>query len=236
MNLNRQLIISCEHAGNEVPEPYKHLFESDFDVLNTHRAIDIGAMELTGTISDKMRQEAYIHTVSRLLVDLNRSVDNPSIFSEFVSRQSDNLLNRLLEDYYQPHRNWVESRIAEVIGSGKQALHLSVHTFTPVLDGRVRDVDIGFLYDPERTGEKEFCRIWKQNLRAADGSLRLKMNRPYHGTMDGFSSALRKKYTGDQYLGIEIEVNQKFPQSAPAERWQQVQDSIARSLQAALKD
>ncbi len=52
--MSNNLIISCEHAGNEVPKEYRHLFEQDPEPLNTHRGVDIGALDLTKTIAKKM--------------------------------------------------------------------------------------------------------------------------------------------------------------------------------------
>jgi hypothetical protein len=38
----------------------------------------------------------------------------------------------------------------------------------------------------------------------------IRFNDPYKGTDDGFTTWLRKKYNDSEYIGIEIEVNQKF--------------------------
>jgi hypothetical protein len=38
------------------------------------------------------------------------------------------------------------------------------------------------------------------------------MNYPYQGKADGFTTTLRRKWPADSYVGIEIEVNQKWAQ------------------------
>ncbi len=94
-----QLIITCEHAGNEVPEEYKHLFRQDPEVLQTHRGIDIGALELTNTLAAKMQKEPYLHTLTRLLVDLNRSVQSPTLFSEYTQEQPLDVREEIFKNY-----------------------------------------------------------------------------------------------------------------------------------------
>lgn len=38
------LIITCEHASNKIPKNYHYLFaDADNDLMNTHKAYDIGA-------------------------------------------------------------------------------------------------------------------------------------------------------------------------------------------------
>jgi predicted N-formylglutamate amidohydrolase len=233
--MDRQLILTCEHAGNEVPREYRHLFEHSPEALETHRGIDIGALELTNTIAKKMEQEAYLHTVTRLLVDLNRSVQSPTLFSEFTRDVSLNVREDIFEKYYRPHREKVEKKIEEIISHGGQAIHVGVHTFTPIWNGREREVDVGFLYDPTREEEQNFCRSWKQELNACSSGLRLKINEPYRGTMDGFTTYLRRNYAGENYIGMEIEVNQRFTDRSLKEEWKELQANISESLQTTLE-
>ncbi|NGP90280.1 N-formylglutamate amidohydrolase [Fodinibius halophilus] len=234
--MESQMIISCEHAGNEVPNEYHHLFEHNTAPLKTHRGIDIGALKLANTIADEMEQESFLHTVTRLLVDLNRSVQSPTLFSEFTKEQPLSVREDIFESYYRPHRKKVKKRVREVIEGGKQAIHVGIHTFTPIWDGQERDVDVGFLFDPVRKGGQRFCEIWRRELNQRFDGLRLRMNQPYRGTMDGFITELRREYPENQYVGIEIEVNQRFACSVDKEEWKELQEEVANSLKAAYKD
>jgi predicted N-formylglutamate amidohydrolase len=233
--MSTKLLISCEHAGNDVPEEYEHLFAHDPETLQTHRGIDIGALKLTNTIADELGQEPYVHTITRLLVDLNRSVQSPTLFSEFTEQQPIEIREDIFTNYYRPHRQQVEERIQQIIDAGNRALHVGIHTFTPIWEGKQRDVDIGFLFDPTRTGEQEFCGYWRKAISEQSPRLRLRMNQPYRGTMDGFTTYLRRKYQGDDYIGMEIEVNQKFAHTAPVDEWKHVQQLIAVSLRKAFE-
>jgi predicted N-formylglutamate amidohydrolase len=228
--MSRQLIITCEHAGNEVPEEYRHLFEQKAEMLNTHRGIDIGALELTNAIAEKMEQEPYLHTVTRLLVDLNRSVQSPTLFSEFTKDQPQKIREQIFKKYYQPYRKRVEDKIKEVIDQGEQVIHLGVHTFTPVWNGKERAVDVGFLYDPTREREQSFCRQWRKSLAERFPKICLRMNEPYRGTMDGFTTYLRRQYPPEAYVGFELEVSQRFTDSSLKKEWAKLQEDIADSF------
>lgn len=230
ISMDRKLVISCEHSGNKVPSKYEHLFDINPEVLNTHRGYDIGALELTTTISKTLDVEAHVHNVSRLLIDLNRSLNNPAAFSEYMDEVDQDTRQSIIEEYYLPHRKKVRQIIGELISDGQPVLHLSVHTFTPQMDGVKRNADIGILYDPKRETEKEFCQHWKRQLEELMSGLKYRMNYPYPGTMDGFSTSLRKELSQEEYWGIELEVNQKFAESNDEQRWKNIQLGIAKSL------
>jgi predicted N-formylglutamate amidohydrolase len=233
--MGTQLIITCEHAGNDVPEEFRHLFKHNSGVLETHRGIDIGALELTNSISELLKKEPYLHTVTRLLVDLNRSTQSPTLFSEFTREQPLHIREKIFKKYYQPHRNKIEEKINQVIADGEQAIHVGIHTFTPIWEDEEREVDVGFLFDPRSKAEQHFCYLWRHELNQRSSELRLKMNEPYRGTMDGFTTYLRRQFSGNNYLGMEIEVNQRFTESSLESEWQQLKEDIGKSLQAAIQ-
>ena len=93
--------------------------------------------------------------------------------------------------------------------AGRRVVHVSSHSFTPVLDGRRRNADIGLLYDPARPGERALCARWTRTLGARVKPLRVRRNYPYEGKNDGLTSHLRRRFSAAQYVGVEIEINQK---------------------------
>lgn len=203
-----KLVLTCEHAGNKIPEEYAPYFKEAQEQLFSHRGYDPGALDLFCDLKELADFDLY-QKESRLLVELNRSLHHPQLFSQFTKQLSRASKNAILEEFYFPYRQEVEQQISERIGAGEKVLHLSVHSFTPVLDGKKRHADIGLLYDPGRQEEKEFCVSFKKAILARDPELRLRFNYPYLGTADGFTTFLRKRFTSG-YLGIELEVNQKF--------------------------
>jgi predicted N-formylglutamate amidohydrolase len=109
-----------------------------------------------------------------------------------------------------------------------------VHTFTPVLHGKVRGADIGFLYDPSRNAETSFCILWQNVLRKLDQKLQMRRNYPYRGTSDGFTSYLRKRFPEDSYLGIELEVNQKYL-SEDLRTWLYIEQLILKTVRMTIR-
>lgn len=230
---NWTLLLSCEHGGNHIPPQYTPYFRGQQAVLASHQGWDPGALELTQDLEAAFKVEAVTSEVSRLVVDLNRSVRHPNLMS---SRLLLDLARRnaLLEEWYWPYRRKVEARIDKQLARSKRVLHLSVHSFTPVLKGKTRTADIGLLYDSKQDLERAFCHLWRSSLREIDAALRVKMNYPYRGTSDGLTTALRKKYPPESYLGIELEVNQAFP-LGPKGPWQTLRQTLIQSLRQALK-
>ena len=204
------LILTCEHAGNEIPDQYQHLFTDAHEVLQTHRGYDPGALDLFRKLA-RLAQFGQEYMISRLLVEPNRSLEHPQLFSEFTKELPEDQKKELLQEFYLPYRDYIEGRIGNFISAGGEVLHISVHTFTPELDGEVRNADIGLLFDPARQAEAEFCNSFQKSLFEQDKELQVKFNYPYLGVDDGFTTALRQKFP-KRYLGIELEVNQKFVQ------------------------
>ena len=203
----RKLFLSCEHAGNKVPANLRSLFKGADEVLASHRGWDIGALGLFKALVPMAHHFAY-ESLSRLCIEMNRSIAHPKLFSLYTKDAESEQRAFLLERYHA-YRVHFTTAIKSSIEAGHHVLHISVHTFTPVLDGEVRNVDIGLLYDPARKQEQEFCRAWQDQLEHVLPGSKIRMNQPYRGTADGFTTSLRKTFPKN-YAGIEIEVNQRF--------------------------
>lgn len=203
------LVVTCEHGGNDVPRRWGELFQGRraAKALESHRGWDPGALPLAVALARRFDAPLVHATVSRLLVDLNRSETNRTVFSEFSRVLDGPGRQELVERYHRPFREEVETRVTDALARGR-VLHVSVHSFTPVLDGTVRLVDLSLLYDPGRPGERALCRAWAAGLTAALPELRIRRNQPYRGTSDGHTTALRRRFGPQGYLGVEIEVNQ----------------------------
>lgn len=202
-----KLVLTCEHGGNLIPKAYQQLFH-DKTVLQSHRGYDLGALDVFNHLKPLASASKYSET-SRLLIELNRSLHHKNLFSEFSKIVSKTIKERLSSGYYSEYRNDVESSIRNLIMENQTVLHISVHTFTPNFNSVERHCDIGLLYDTKRAEEKAFCRQLKNKLLQMDNSLNIRFNYPYLGKADGFTTFLRKQFPKN-YLGIELEINQKF--------------------------
>lgn len=222
------LVLSCEHAGARVPAEYRHLFASKAaqKALESHRGSDLGALAVARSLHRALGAPLYASSVTRLLVDLNRSEGHPRLLSEFSRQLGPAERHALLERYYFPHRDSVESWIRQQIGTGACVLHIGVHSFAARFDGKLRTADVGLLYDPSRSGERLLCERWKSLLGVCDPNLRVRRNYPYLGKSDGFVTYLRRCFAPSSYLGIELEVNQSILESHA----RQTAATVAKSL------
>ena len=101
------------------------------------------------------RFDAPLHasTTTRLLVDLNRSIGHRQLFSGITRPLPASEREAILEAHYRPHREAIEGAVDVGVAAGKPVVHVASHSFTPILDGVEREVDIGWLYDPRRPAE-----------------------------------------------------------------------------------
>ena len=216
-----KLMLTCEHASNRLPAAFKKAVPED--VLRTHRAYDIGAVQVFRKLVRFAKPEFSCEgKFSRLFVDLNRTITNKSAFSEYYEalESRDNAAEKVkvqAKAYWQEYREKVENFVKQNIGKdsrsngnkGAEIVHLGIHSFTPVLNGNVRNTDIGILYDPTRPQESAYANVIKAEIKRLYPAMKVRFNYPYKGSSDGLTTTLRKKF-GPRYVGIEIEINQKF--------------------------
>jgi predicted N-formylglutamate amidohydrolase len=203
-----KLIVTCEHGGNIIPKAYKKYFESHELALNSHRGYDLGALDLFKTLEPLADYALYSET-SRLLIELNRSLHHPNLFSKFTKNIPETEKQTLIQSHYLVYRNKVENTIQNWISKEKNVLHISVHSFTPILNNTERNCDVGLLYDSNNHAEKEFCAKLKNEVKTLKPDLNVRYNYPYLGKADGFTTYFRKQFQ-QNYMGIEIEFNQKY--------------------------
>jgi predicted N-formylglutamate amidohydrolase len=208
--LPTRLMITCEHGGNEVPEELRTYFANGEarQHLHSHRGYDPGALAVARRIAESSGAPLEFSTVSRLVVDLNRSLDSPELLSKFLVSIDEELRRHVLEKYYYPYRERVADSVKKQVDAGESVLHLSVHTFTPRFRGSRRRFDIGVLFDPGRESENRHSLCLIAGL--AKSGLRVLPNQPYHGIDDGLTTELRKHFDPESYLGIELELNNRI--------------------------
>jgi predicted N-formylglutamate amidohydrolase len=225
-------IITCEHGGNRIPAPYRRLFRGQRALLDSHRGYDPGSLVMAKALASACRAPLVASTLSRLLIDLNRSIGHPQLFSAVTRAAPAATRVQIIEQYYRPHRMQVERLVGQAVPRGQRVIHISSHSFTAELNGRVRNADVGLLYDPVRRGEAELCARWKEVLAAIAPELRVRRNYPYAGKGDGLTSHLRLRFAPCDYVGIELEVNQSIVIAA-GRRWTALRRLLIDSLRTA---
>ena len=226
------ILVTCEHGGNRVPEPWRRLFQGRQALLDSHRGYDAGALTMARALAAAFGAPLVASTVSRLLVDLNRSAGHPQRFSTVTRGLAASLRSRIVERYYRPYRIEVERRVRRSVADGRRVIHISSHSFTPRLDGKTRNADVGLLYHPGRRGEAGLCARWRSALATCAPALRVRRNYPYAGRGDGLVSHLRLRFPPGAYVGIELEINQAIVH-AGGRRWPALRAALIDSLRAA---
>ena len=232
MTTNDSFLVTCEHGGNRIPAPYGSLFAGHAPLLGTHRGYDPGALIMAKDLARALRAPLVTSTISRLLVDLNRSIGHPQLFSAMTRGVPPSLRARIVEQHYLPYRERVEELVSRSVSCGRRVIHISSHSFTPVLDGNVRRADVGLLYHPGRSGEVKLCARWKATLATLDPELRVRRNYPYAGKGDGLTSYLRMRFSSAAYVGVELEVNQRIVHAA-GRLWTALRGVLVSALVAA---
>ncbi len=203
-------LVTCEHGGNRIPAPYRPLFAGQGPLLDSHRGFDPGALAMARALAEVLGAALVAATVSRLLVDLNRSLGHRHLFSTATRAAPAPLRAKIMAEHYQPHRAEVERLVRASVGHGMRVIHIASHSFTPIFDGTARTADVGLLYDPRRAAESTLCARWKAGLAKRDPALRVRRNYPYAGKDDGLTAHLRTRFGAGDYIGIELEINQRI--------------------------
>jgi predicted N-formylglutamate amidohydrolase len=142
------ILTTCEHASATLPAPYEWPV-ADRRLAPMHWASDLGSAAFTREWAARTRAPALLSRVSRLLVDVNRPENSPTLFRDMADGQpvalNTNLTTaeraRRLDLYYRPYH----AALATLVQHHEPALLLSIHSYTDVYEGSRRDVEIGVL-------------------------------------------------------------------------------------------
>jgi predicted N-formylglutamate amidohydrolase len=181
------LLILCDHAENTIPQPYANLGLRSED-LNRHIAYDLGAAPVAECLAELLGAPALLSRFSRLLIDPNRGLDDPTLIMQI----SDGLVvpgNAGLDEaavaarvarYYAPYHQAIERAIDAGIAAGKPPAVVSVHSFTQAWKGVPRPWSVGVLWDKD----PRLALPLLEGFRAIPGVV-VGDNAPYTGQLKG---------------------------------------------------
>jgi predicted N-formylglutamate amidohydrolase len=151
-------IVVCDHASNALPPEYGTL-GLDPAAFERHIAYDIGAAGVARRLAQALSAPAVLGRFSRLLIDLNRGEDDPTIVMKLsdgaiipANREVDAHRDaaefaRRIERFHAPYHAEIEKLIARARGQGIVPVIVSVHSFTPRWRSFVRPWETGLLWD-----------------------------------------------------------------------------------------
>lgn len=199
-----ELLFTCEHASNRLPERWRWPAE-DERLVEDHWAYDLGAADLTRELAAAANADAVLSRFTRLLADPNRPESSDTLFRRNADQAPVLLNQRLdahdrrhrLESYYRPYHAAVDA----VVASSAANILFAVHTFTPVYEGRRRELEVGVLFDDEQSlAEGLLGGLTAAGLSAA-------ANEPYSGR-EGLIYAVDRHAKTHGRRALEIEVRQ----------------------------
>lgn len=174
-----RFLILCDHASAHIPASLEGLgLGSEF--LRAHIAYDIGALEVAERLATKLDSPLIHPGVSRLVVDCNRSVDHHELIvasTEFGSVPGNEALanadvKERLSSFHAPYHDAVAAILDERVG--KVAGVIAIHSFTPVLAGQERNLQVGLL-----TKEDDRLAMRMSDALAKVEGLIVGINQPY---------------------------------------------------------
>jgi predicted N-formylglutamate amidohydrolase len=149
-----RLLFLCDHGSNAVPDELALLGLEKADFAR-HIAYDIGAADLTRALADEWKAPALLALWSRLVVDLNRGRDDPTIVARVTdgrvipgNRQLDGGgIEERIRRFHAPYHAAIAATIRNAAAQRIVPILVSVHSFTPVWRGEQRPWHVGVLWD-----------------------------------------------------------------------------------------
>lgn len=198
------VVLLCEHASNVLPKSLGTLGLSDED-LQRHIAWDIGAEATARILSKLLDAPLILQRYSRLAFDCNRPPEAeaamPEMSEVFEIPGNKNLLPsaRLARtrEIYRPFHRAVEDFLDQRAAEKRQTILVAMHSFTPVYKGKVRDFDVGFLFDRDNWLANFLVKVFPTD--------KARLNEPY-GPKDGVMHTmnLHAAPRGLKHVMIEI--------------------------------
>lgn len=196
------VVLACEHASSFIPDHLDHLGLKPED-RQSHAAWDPGALAVAEHLSERLNAKLVASNVSRLVYDCNRPPDAAGAMperSERITVPGNVGLDAAAREkraatYYEPFRQAVASAMSATVSP----ILITVHSFTPIFDGKQRSVEIGILHDSD-------SRLADAMLVAAAGGMQdVRRNEPY-GPQDGVTHTLKEHAITGEHPNVMIEI------------------------------
>jgi predicted N-formylglutamate amidohydrolase/predicted GIY-YIG superfamily endonuclease len=200
--LNSKILLIADHASNAIPPEYQPWGMDEADMAR-HIAWDIGTAALACALAAQLNCPAIIAPWSRLLIDLNRDPEHSGLIptesdGSVIPRNADinaDERSKRLTQFFHPYHNY----LAEEIAAQKPALIVSLHSFTPVMNGFARPWHVGLLYNKDDRAARQAIDWFRQKPELVVGD-----NEPYSGRDLNYTMNRHAEAAGIPYISLEI--------------------------------
>ena len=202
-----RIVLVCDHASNFIPASYGNLGLPPGH-LETHIAWDIGAAEVTRSLARLLSAPAILATHSRLLIDLNRGEDDPTLVMKLSdgaiipgnARIDGAEIETRIQAFYRPYHAAIDTVLAKAMRHGARPVIVSLHSFTPSWKGRPRPWHVGVLWS--RRDQRLSGPLLK--VLQAEPDLCVGDNQPYSGELAGDSMDRHALSNGLPHVLLEL--------------------------------
>lgn len=229
------VMVCCDHAGRHIPAPLGDL-GVEAGAMETHIACDIGARQVSEMLARRFDAPLLLANYSRLVIDLNRHLDDPTLIPEVSdgvaipgnAGLSSAQRRRRIEQWFRPYHQRYGEMVGRLQARFARPLIVSVHSFTPRLQGARRPWDFGVLWEHQRRVAQSLI----ANLRRNPG-LRIGSNQPYHARDPlGYAMVVHAQ-ARDTDMAL-IEIRQDHITHRAGQRW--AADILYRAIAPLLDD
>jgi len=201
------ILITCDHASNRIPSKLGNLGLEPHHLLE-HIAWDIGCARVCKRMSELLDAPLILAGYSRLVIDLNRHLDDVSLIPAVSDRidvpgnkrLTDTEVSNRIEELFLPYHDALSSLIELHRQSHEKILICSMHSFTPNFQGFERPWHIGILWNNDyRVAEELIGQLEK------DASICVGKNQPYHAAEPlGYGMDVHAEQNGLLHALIEL--------------------------------
>ena len=176
-------LLVCDHASNAVPKLLAGLGLSDA-ALQRHIAWDVGAASLARRLAQQRRLPWVSCGYSRLVIDCNRHLTDPSsILACSDSQDVPGNLNLSARqraaraaDIFLPYHAAIDAALQRLAERVAAPALIAIHSFTPVIGGSARPWHCGVLWDKDPRIAVPLLEALRQQVGNQVGD-----NQPYSG-------------------------------------------------------
>ena len=215
------VLLVADHASPFFPAGLNQLGLADW-VLERHVACDLGSAMLTRFLADRLDAQAVLAGFSRLIIDPNRKLDDPSACPEVsdgiaipgnIGLSAENKVLRV-QSFFKPYHDAITGKLDGLEQQGLVPAMISIHTCTPVFDRIIRPWHIGIMWDKDPRIPRSLIEHFDRIDEICIGD-----NEPYSGRHPhDFTIDYHAEPAGLPHVGIEVRQD-PVADSEGAQKW-----------------
>lgn len=217
---NAKVLLVCDHASHRMPARYNELGVAD-GARYAHVAWDIGAGQVTRLLAARLGCPAVLAGVSRLLIDCNRQPGDPGSIPACScgvevpgNRQVDDAeADARAEHWFWPYHHEIGTALSHLFRHGVPPAMVSVHSFTPHMNGFDRPWHVGVLWNRDPRMALPILESLRRRVDLVVGD-----NEPYSGREINYTLDTHAGAAGLPHVSFEIRQD-LISDDGGCERW-----------------